>query len=330
MTPGTQFTTMSTLFGPYIASDLAVMPGNHNAISTCGYSDGIQVWDVTDSGATSRTMTGGNGVYDGSVLAWGSAVDLYSNDEGLSPSTLHRFVVSDTSFNETDATYLDGVWNKITYSGGLIFADGGGVVDPSPAPPNTPQLIGRLASTGGSSIVDTTINGAFFLDENTYNVQNRVITADDPSRYLTVGSVELDNISGDAFDLIRWGNSGIAFRTAIDFWGNGLGRVITLGGDFVFPPSLLPNPAPTATVLSPYSVKARGSNTWVKITGTNFVRGAVALWNGSPRTTVFVSSTQLRMAVPASDLGSAGGNKITVVNPLPVGGTSAALTFTVR
>jgi hypothetical protein len=329
MTPGTQFTTVSQLFGPYPASDVAVMPGNPNAISTCGYANGIQVWDVTDSGATSRTFTGGNGVYEGSVLAWGSPVDLYSNDEGLSPSTLHRFAVGATSFAETDATYLDRVSNRITYSGGLIFSDGGGVVDPSPAPPTTPQLMGRLVG-GGSSAVDTTINGAFFLDQNSYNVQSRVITAADPTHYVTVGSVQLDNMSGDAFDLIRWGNNGIALRTAKDFWGNGIGRIVALSGDFVLPPSSTPNPAPTASSLSPNSATHPGSNTWVKVTGTDFVPGSVALWNGAPRSTVFDNSKQLRVAIPAADLANPGVNKVRVSNPAPGGGTSGALIFTVE
>jgi trimeric autotransporter adhesin len=328
LTAGTQFTTVSPLFGPFTASDVAVMPGNNSAISTCGYADGIQVWDVTDSGATSRPLTSGNDVYEGSVLAWGSAVNLYSNDEGLSPSTLHRFIVGDTSFAESDATYLDAVDGKITYSGGRIFSDGGGVVDPSPAPPNTPQLLGRLVG-GGSNTVDTTINGAFFLDQNSGQTYH-VLTAADPTHFVTTGSVQLDNLTGDAFDLIRWGGNGIAFRTAKDFSGNGSGRVISLDGYFVLPPSSVPNPTPTASSLSPNSAVAPGRNTWVTITGSNFVPGSVALWNGSQRTTVFVNSRKLRMAIPAADLVQPAVNKVRVSNPIPGGGRSAALTFTVQ
>jgi hypothetical protein len=330
LTAGTQFTTVGPLFGPFTASDVAVMPGNNSAISTCGYADGIQVWDVTDSGATSRPLTKsfGNDVYEGSVLAWGSAVNLYSNDEGLSPSTLHRFIVGDTSFAESDATYLDAVDGKITYSGGRIFSDGGGVVDPSPAPPNTPQLLGRLVG-GGSSTVDTTINGAFFLDQNSGQTYH-VLTAADPTHFVTTGSVQLDNLTGDAFDLIRWGGNGIAFRTAKDFSGNGSGRVISLDGYFVLPPSSVPNPAPTASSLSPNSAVAPGRNTWVTITGSNFVPGSVALWNGLQRTTVFVNSRKLRMAIPAADLVQPAVNKVRVSNPVPGGGRSAALTFTVQ
>lgn len=329
LTAGTQFTTVSSLFGPFTASDVAVMPGNPNAVATCGYSDGIQVWDVTNSGATARPLTSGNNVYAGSVLAWGSATNLYSNDEGLSPSTLHRFTVGNTSFAETDATYLDAVAGKITYSGSLIFSDGGGVVDPSPAPPNTPQLVGRLAS-GGSSAIDTSINGAFFLDQNFGSMSSHVVTAADPSRFLTVGSVQFSNLAGDAFDLIRWGGNGIAFRTAKDFWGNGSARVVLLRGSFVLPPSASPNPVPKVSTLTPNSAKSPGSNTWVTVTGSNFVPGSVALWNGSPRTTVFVDSAHVRVAIAAADLVTPGTDKIRVSNPIPGGGNSTTLLFTVN
>ena len=331
LTPGTQFTTVNPVFASaFAASDVKVMPGNPNAVSTCGYADGIQVWDVTDSGATSLPLTRAlvNDVYEGSVLAWGSSSELYSNDEGLDPSQLHRFAVSASSFAETDATYLDAVDGNITYSGGLIYSDGGGVVDPSPAPPNTPQLVGRLVG-GGSSAVDTSINGAFFLGGNNYGQTSQVITAADPTHFITTGSVELDNLPGDSFDLVRWGGNGLAFRMATDFWGNGSPLVVLLSGSFVLPPSPVPNPVPAPVSLSPSSAVSPG-NTWVTTNGSNFVPGSVALWNGSQRTTVFVNSGQLQVAIAAADLVKAGTAKIKVVNPTPGGGTSKALSFTIQ
>lgn len=222
LTPGTQFTTVSPLFGPFTASDVAVMPGNPNAVSTCGYSDGIQVWDVTNTGATARPLTNAlaNDVYESSVLAWGSAADLYSNDEGLSPSSLHRFAVGSTSFAETDSTYLDDVAGKITYSGGLLLSDGGAVVDPSPAPPNTPQLVAKLLTYGGgSNAFDMTINAGFFLDPNFGSPTSHMITAVDPTHFISLGSVQFDTLNGFALDLVRWGGNGLAFRTIKDFWG---------------------------------------------------------------------------------------------------------------
>jgi hypothetical protein len=175
-----------------------------------------------------------------------------------------------------------------------------------------------------------TINGAFFLDPNSGSTTFHVVSAADSTHFVTVGSVELDNLAGDAFDLIRWGGNGIAFRTATDFWGNGIGRVVLVGGSFVLPPSATSNPVPKASALAPNSAIAPSSNTWVTVTGSNFVPGAVALWNGSQRTTVFVDSAHVRVAIPAADLVTRGNNKLSVSNPVPAGGNSAALIFAVH
>jgi hypothetical protein len=333
ITPGTQFPTVSTLFGPYTASDLAVMPGNPNVLATVGYSDGIQVWDVTNTGATARPLTQNlvNDVYEGSVLAWGDSTNLYSNDEGLSPSSFHRFVVGNTSFAETDSTYLDAVNGAITYAGGLIYADGGAVVDPSPVPPVTPKLVGRFFSPGGGyHAVDTATNRIFFLSTNSYGVTTRIISAFDTSHYTLDQTTELDSLTGDAFDLIRWGADGLAFRTAKDFWGNGSGQVILLHGSAVLPRSSTPNPVPSIALASPGTLTAPAGNTWITITGSNFVPGSVAQWNGSARSTIFVNSGQLRVAIPSSDVATAQTVNIQVVNPAPGGGTSSQLTFKIN
>ena len=55
----------------------------------------------------------------------------------------------------------------------------------------------------------------------------------------------------------------------------------------------------------------------ITLTGTNFARNAVARFNGSNRTTTYVSSTQLKMSLTAADLATAGNRTITVNNPNP-------------
>jgi len=50
-------------------------------------------------------------------------------------------------------------------------------------------------------------------------------------------------------------------------------------------------------------------------------------WNGSARTTTYVSPTQLTAAIGAADIASPGTASVTVVNPVPGGGTSNALSF---
>jgi hypothetical protein len=90
------------------------------------------------------------------------------------------------------------------------------------------------------------------------------------------------------------------------------------------------NPAPTITTISPATTVAGSGGFTLTITGTNFVNGAVVRWNGNPRPTTFVSSTQLTAAIPASDVATAGTANVTVFNPVPGGGESGAVTFTIN
>lgn len=84
---------------------------------------------------------------------------------------------------------------------------------------------------------------------------------------------------------------------------------------------------PTLTGLSPGSVTAGSSGLAVTLTGTNFVPGSKARWNGADRETVYVSPTQLRMTLPRADLAAPGAFAVSVANP--GGGTSGALSFLV-
>src|SRR5207253_10721694 len=65
-------------------------------------------------------------------------------------------------------------------------------------------------------------------------------------------------------------------------------------------------------------------------TRTNFAITSVVRWNGSRRTTTYVSSTQLQAQVTAADIATAGTSPVTVFSPTPGGGTSGASTFTIN
>jgi uncharacterized protein (TIGR03437 family) len=62
------------------------------------------------------------------------------------------------------------------------------------------------------------------------------------------------------------------------------------------------NPIPAPTSLIPNSATAGGAAFTLTVNGTNFVSGSIVRWNGSNRTTTFVSSTQLTAQIPASDI----------------------------
>jgi photosystem II stability/assembly factor-like uncharacterized protein len=90
------------------------------------------------------------------------------------------------------------------------------------------------------------------------------------------------------------------------------------------------NPTPTITTISPTRKTAGDTGFTFTVNGTNFVSGSVVSWNRTDRTTTYVSDTQLTAAITASDIATAGTASVTVFNPVPGGGTSTALTFTIN
>lgn len=63
------------------------------------------------------------------------------------------------------------------------------------------------------------------------------------------------------------------------------------------------------------------------VTGSGFVSTSVVNWNGSPRTTTFVTSEKLTAAILVTDVAKAGSAFVTVTNPAPGGGTSNSVIF---
>jgi hypothetical protein len=89
------------------------------------------------------------------------------------------------------------------------------------------------------------------------------------------------------------------------------------------------NPAPTITSLSPTGATAGGAAFTLTVNGTGFVATSSVKFNGTARVTTFVSATQVTAAILASDIASVGTPPVTVTNPAPGGGTSAAVNFNV-
>jgi hypothetical protein len=90
------------------------------------------------------------------------------------------------------------------------------------------------------------------------------------------------------------------------------------------------NPAPALSSLSPSVATAGTSGFTLTVLGSNFVSASTVRWNGGSRSTTFVSGTQVQAAIPAGDIALAGSAQITVVDPSPGGGTSAALSFAIN
>ena len=84
----------------------------------------------------------------------------------------------------------------------------------------------------------------------------------------------------------------------------------------------------SVSALAPAFVAASGPAYMQTIIGTGFDATSTVQWNGSPRTTTFVSTTQVRAQISAADIASPGTASITVANGGTNAATSGALTLT--
>ncbi len=89
------------------------------------------------------------------------------------------------------------------------------------------------------------------------------------------------------------------------------------------------NPVPFTTSINP-STQSIGAPTFtLTVFGGNFISSSVVRFNGSDRTTTFVSATEVQTTILTSDVSTLGEYPITVFNPTPGGGLSNAQTLTV-
>ena len=116
------------------------------------------------------------------------------------------------------------------------------------------------------------------------------------------------------------------------------GKVLIAGGagvaqaEFYVPPVATSGSGPSLSSLDPSGAVAGGAGFTLSVMGSNFTSGSVVNFNSVPRQTAFVSSTELTIAVTASDISNSGAATITVTNPASgssAGGTSNALTLTI-
>jgi hypothetical protein len=93
------------------------------------------------------------------------------------------------------------------------------------------------------------------------------------------------------------------------------------------------NPVPAIEALSPAETTVYGfvgEVMTIQIHGSSFIEETQAQWNGEDRATEYVDETEVAITLTAVDTTPAGTGSITVENPTPGGGTSNAVSFTLR
>jgi uncharacterized repeat protein (TIGR01451 family) len=314
--------------------DLAVTPGNNSTLAIdLGSFCGSGIFDISNGIGTFRgKFTGG---YSGSSLAFPDASHLYTQDVDTSGQEFYRWNVDASGLTPIDGSTLNGFGTSgFKLKNGLAYAVAGGLADPAPTPPKQVaqyqigQILSGYQSIQGVSVApDPPLDRVFFLGTNFFG-GNPILASFDQARYefLAYNSFA-QNPAGP--DLVRWGKDGLAFQEGLGFMQPpGSGRLVLLRGAFVLPEWGTLNPTPGLTSVSPSSAQAGGGNFYLTATGSNFVPGAVLLWNGSERTTTYLDAAHLKVAIAAADIAKSGTATLTVVNPGSA--PSGSILFTIQ
>ena len=166
------------------------------------------------------------------------------------------------------------------------------------------------SATAGGSAFTLTANGSGFVSSSKINWNGTALTT-------TFVSASQLTASVPASDIASAGTASVTVVTPSPGGGTSGAQTFTISNSTV----------PTISSLSPSSATAGGAAFTLTVNGTNYVSGATVNWNGSARTTTFVSATQLTAAITAADIATAGTASVTVTENSQ---TSNTATFTIN
>ncbi|HEX8288818.1 MAG TPA: BACON domain-containing carbohydrate-binding protein [Pyrinomonadaceae bacterium] len=240
--------------------------------------------------------TSGGGIYYG-----GQGPGVYVRNTIIAENTAPASAGPDVySFNNStgNAKFLslgNNLIGKATANSGFDkTTDKAGVTAP------IPPLLGNLQNNGGQTDTHALLTGSPAKDAGNLCVTTLSCVENNPSDFLTTDQ------RGENFTR-NFGSVDIgAFES---FY-----------------------PAPAISSLSPNNYSAGGSSFELTINGSNFVADSVVEWKNQTKTdkaTTFVSNTQIKATILASDVATPGTYQVSVRNPQP-GGSSAPVDFTVQ
>ncbi len=312
--------------------DIAVQTGSEDTIAVdFGYTSGMALIDVDPSKQTAAIRGTGTSLYTGSSLHFYDPDTLYLFNIDTW-QTLDRYPITSAGFNfpaMTSSTLLH--FGTFQLQGKLGFADAGGLADITTTPATQLGYYSPIVQYGATQKVaaDASLGQAFFLTNTSqtsqfYGSPDGIVgynaTTFMPDSILPLGmqTIEGANASYTGVDLIRWGQDGLAALTSG-------GHIYLLRGPVVVPQLLNQNSAATLTSSSSTSITHGAGNTILTLTGSNFLPGVAVTWNGNYRTTTIVDATHVTVAIPVTDLATAGSASLVAVNP----GASASSKLTV-
>jgi hypothetical protein len=183
------------------------------------------------------------------------------------------------------------------------------------APVPTLNSLSPSSAVAGAAAFTLTVNGSGFLSSS-------VIQWNGSSRTTSYVSATQLTTAISAADIAAGQNAAVVVTNSAP--GGGTSAEVSFA---------INTPAPSVASISPSSAAEGSAGFTLTVNGSNFLPGSTVQWNGSygqpPLSTTYVSSTELTVVISASDIAFAGDANVTVLNPAPGGGVSAAAVFTI-
>lgn len=197
----------------------------------------------------------------------------------------------------------DGHWDRLATSGVITVS--------------VPRPVPQLSAISPAGVVEGSSSATVVLSGSAFHANSQVLF-DGAARPTTFNSSNQLTVTLAAGDLAAVAAHTLRVNTPAPGGG--------ASGSIAFNVFAVPA-APILTSISPATAPV-GSAVTLTLTGSAFAASSRVLVEGTPRPTTFVSSTSLRVAIPASDLTAIGTRSIMVLTPAPGGGVSSAQTLT--
>lgn len=316
--------------GSVAATWLAAMPGSDStlAVDITNIWGNIGILDISGSVGTFRPNV--SGIYSGVDPVFADSSHLYAFDSQTSGAEFYRYTVDANGLTLVDGTTLDGMGGfngSIQVEDGLVYGAGGGIVNPLTTPPSQiaslPFFDFFNSGSNGEGVAfapDPSLQKEFVMLENLAGTPAYGLVRYDLTTYTPDAILEMPlSVSsvGSLWPMVRFGQDGLALLSSVVNPSTYQAEtvVILLRGPFVTPQLLTANSAATLTSSSPNTITHGSGNVLLTLTGSNLLPGTAVTWNGSYRTTTRVNSTTATVAIPASDLASAGNASLVATNP---------------
>jgi len=323
--------------GDIAAQSMATVPGSDSSLAVeISSFDGIGIFDI--SGSTGNFRSKLSSAYNGDNPVFSDATHFYAYDADTTGAEFYRYSIDASGVTLIDGTTLNGFGGfggKFALDGGLVYGSAGGIVNPSTTPPSQVGLLplgnGLYSNslTGGGVVPYAAQSKAFVVGVNTAGTAANYLERFDTQHFTMEQQLQLPGGSISALAGTLWGQDGLAYVLPTTTTTNSqVTQIFLIRGPFVLPAEATSNATPSLISSNQSTITAGSGNLYLTVTGSGFLPGAVVLWNGSPRTTTFVDTAHLQVAIPASDLAST--QTITLTSQNPGSSSSNSLSIAVQ